>query len=68
MVRWDCFAYGSATENGCKALIKRDCDNCKFYKTTNDNETEKQNCELRIRRIYGMSTKNFLYIRRNEND
>ena len=54
MVRQNCFAYGSAAENGCKVLIKRDCDNCKFFKTTNDDEIEKLNCELRIRRVYGM--------------
>ena len=68
MVRWDCFAYFSATEDGCEALNKRDCDNCKFYKTKDDNETEKQNCELRIRRIYGMSSKKFLDSRRTNND
>ena len=69
MVRQNCFAYGSATENGCKVLIKRDCDNCKFYKTANDDEIEKLNCELRIRSVYGMSSKEFLDSRRtNEND
>ena len=69
MVRQNCFAYGSATENGCKVLIKRDCDKCKFYKTANDDEIEKLNCELRIRSVYGMSSKEFLDSRRtNEND
>ena len=46
MVRQNCFAYGSATENGCKVLIKRDCDNCKFFKTTNDDEIEKLTVSL----------------------
>lgn len=68
MEKLNCFAYGSATENGCKALIKRDCDKCKFYKTTNDGEIEKLNCELRIRRIYGMSSKDFLNSKRVSND
>ena len=69
MVRQNCFAYGSAAENGCKVLIKRDCDKCKFFKTTNDDEIEKLNCELRIRSVYGMSSKEFLDSRRtNEND
>ena len=68
MVRQNCFAYGSAAENGCKVLIKRDCDNCKFFKTTNDDEIEKLNCELRIRSVYGMSSKEFLDSRRTEND
>lgn len=69
MVRQNCFAYGSATENGCKALIKRECDKCAFYKSKYDDETQKLNCELRIRRIYGMSSKDFLDIRRtSDND
>lgn len=68
MVRQNCFAYGSATENGCKVLIKRDCGNCKFFKTTNDDEIEKLNCELRIRRMYQMSSKDFLNNRRANND
>ena len=69
MVRQNCFAYGSATENGCKVLIKRDCDKCKFFKTTNDDEIEKLNGELRIRSVYGMSSKEFLDSRRtNDND
>ena len=69
MVRQNCFAYGSAAENGCKVLIKRDGDHCKFFKTTNDDAIEKLNCELRIRSVYGMSSKEFLDSRRtNEND
>lgn len=68
MVRQNCFAYGSATENGYKALIKRECDKCKFYKTTNDGEIEKLNCELRIRRVYRMSSKELLDSRRTNND
>ena len=68
MVRQNCFAYDSLA-NGCRVLIKRDCDNCKFYKTANDDGIEKLNCELRIRRVYGMSSKEFLKSRRtNEND
>lgn len=68
MERRNCFAYGSATDNGCKALIKRECDKCKFYKTASDDAIEKLKCELRIRRVYGMSTKDFLNIRRSNND
>lgn len=69
MLKRDCFAYSSATENGCKALIKRDCDNCAFYKSISDYENQKMNCELRIRRVYGMSLKEFLDSRRtNDND
>ena len=69
MVRQNCFAYGSAAENGCKVLIKRDCDKCKFFKTTNDDEIEKLNCEISIRSVYGMSSKEFLDSRRtNDND
>ena len=65
----NCFAYGSATENGCKALIKREDDKCKFVETANDDEIEKLNCELRIRHVYGMSSKEFLDSRRtNDND
>ena len=67
MVRRNCFAYDSLA-NGCRVLIKRDCDKCKFFKTANDDEIEKLNCELRIRRVYGMSSKEFLDSRRTEND
>ena len=67
MIRRNCFAYDSLA-NGCRGLIKRDCDKCKFFKTTNDDEIEKLNCELRIRRVYGMSSKEFLDSRRTEND
>ena len=67
MVRQNCFAYDSLA-NGCRVLIKRDCDKCKFFKTANDDEIEKLNCELRIRRVYGMSSKEFLDSRRTEND
>ena len=59
MVRQNCFAYGSATENGCKVLIKRDCDKCKFFKTTNDDEIEKLNCELRSAVCTECHQKNF---------
>ncbi len=68
MVKQNCFAYGSATEDGCKVLIKRDCGNCKFFKTENDDEIEKLNCELRIRHVYRMSSKDFLNIRRTNNN
>lgn len=68
MVKWDCFAYGSETENGCKALTKCDCDKCKFYKTKRNYENERRNCELRIRRVYGMSSKEFLDSRRTNNN
>ena len=68
MERRNCFAYGSATDNGCKALIKRECDKCKFYKTSNDDEIQKLNCELRIRRKYQMSSKDFLNNRGSNND
>ena len=67
MIRQNCFAYDSLA-NGCRVLIKRDCDKCKFYKTANEDENEKLNCELRIRRVYGMSSKEFLDSRRKEND
>ena len=67
MIRQSCFAYDSLA-NGCRVLIKRDCDKCKFFKTANDNEIEKLNCELRIRRVYVMSSKEFLDSRRTEND
>ena len=67
MIRRNCFAYDSLA-NGCRVLIKRDCDKCKFFKTANDDEIEKLNCELRIRRVYGMSSKEFLDSRRTEND
>lgn len=67
MVRQNCFAYDSLA-NGCRVLIKRDCDKCKFFKTANDDEIEKLNCELRIRRVYGMSSKEFLDSRRTDND
>lgn len=68
MVKRDCFAYGSETENGCKALIKCDCNNCKFFKTKSDYENQSRNCERRIRRVYGMSTKDFLNSRRTNNN
>ena len=68
MEKLNCFAYGSATDNGCKALIKRECDKCKFYKTANDDEIQKLNCELRIRRKYQMSSKDFLNNRGSNND
>lgn len=41
MVKTDCFAFG---ENGCKALIRRNCDNCTFYKPKG---TECDTCYLK---------------------
>lgn len=59
MERRNCFAYGSATDNGCKALIKRECDKCKFYKTANDAQSKNLNassesaaCIRRRRKIF----------------
>lgn len=67
MIRHTCFAY-NPTHNCCEALIMRDCDDCAFFKTKNDNEIEKLICEIRIRTTYGMSSKKFLSLRRTNND
>ena len=67
MIRHTCFAY-NPTQNCCEALIIRDCDDCAFFKTKNDNEIGKLICELRIRKTYGMSSKKFLDSRRTNND
>ena len=65
MEKFDFFAYGSATDNGCKALIKRECDKCKFYKTDAQLKEEAKQADARIKRLYGTSLKNFLKLKRS---
>ena len=69
MIHEDCFAYWPSRCKALKRMVCAEQDYCKFYKTANDDEIEKLNCELRIRSVYGMSSKEFLESRRtNEND
>lgn len=65
MENLDCFAYGSATDSGCKALIKRECDKCKFYKTDVQLKEEAKQADARIKRLYGTSLKIFLKLKRS---
>lgn len=65
MERRNCFAYGSATDSGCKALIRRECDKCKFYKTDAQLKEEAKQADARIKRLYGTSLKNFLKLKRS---
>lgn len=65
MEKLNCFAYGSATDSGCKALIKRECDKCKFYKTDAQLKEEAKQADARIKRLYGTSLKNFLKLKRS---
>ena len=65
MDKRDCFAYGW---NNCRALLKKDCAHCKFYKKSEQIAEEEEKTEERIRNIYGVSVKNFLEIERKDSN
>ena len=41
----DCFGFG---ENGCRILVKTDCDGCSFYKSKADSKKELEKINKRI--------------------
>lgn len=55
--RKSCFAY---SDTGCRATKKNDCEGCVFYKTKQQVLDEQIKTEVRIRKKFGVSYKEFI--------
>ena len=44
----DCFFYQTINYDGCRALVKRRCTNCKFYQTEEEYNDTLAKCAKRL--------------------
>lgn len=49
ILKTDCFAFRSISKDGCAALTKRDCENCRTYKSKAQVEEEQKKILEKLR-------------------